>query len=144
MCLITVNSRYNEVLGNSVSLSGVCLLCTYKSTNKQIQSQCEIIICICTLFVDLIPNAGEFSIFRLRTRRRESGSIWSKDSVNTVSKIAPIQEPLPMIPIQKDELVLTVTVFHPILKKKDQEFLLLASQPIKALLGILCIKRTFQ
>ncbi|KAI6646431.1 Nucleoprotein TPR [Oopsacas minuta] len=84
--------------------------------------------------LDMIPNANDFSLFRLRTRRRETGSIWSKDSVNTVNKIAPIQEPIPMVPLNNDELILTVTVFHPILKKKDQEFLLLASQPIKALL----------
>ena len=84
----------------------------------------------------MIPNANDFSIFRLRSRRRETGSIWSKDSVNTVNKIAPLQEPVPMIPIQSHELILTVTVFHPILKKKDQEFLILASQPLKALLGM--------
>lgn len=90
------------------------------------------ILCI---FLEKDHNVGDLAIFGQRSRRRETGSIWSKDSVNTVSKIAPTNDHKHITTINPNDLIMTVTVFHPVLKKKDQEFLVLASQTLKSLLG---------
>eukprot|EP01112_Ceratiomyxa_fruticulosa_P013325 TRINITY_DN374_c0_g1_i3.p1 TRINITY_DN374_c0_g1~~TRINITY_DN374_c0_g1_i3.p1 ORF type:complete len:453 (-),score=82.35 TRINITY_DN374_c0_g1_i3:224-1582(-) len=90
-------------------------------------------------YIEGPPVGNDYQTMRFANAKGEPLNSWSVATPSSsprnhnVFGSRPSQEPQPFVAVQKDEVILQITIFHPKKQKKMQEFLVLGSQKLTEL-----------